>query len=197
MSKTFSSERFQKTFDAYFWKWWMVIGILYFVVFSVSTVLLFNREFASKLGWINTPSPWIVGDIAFGAISIGFISIGALSVGIVAIGACSVGIVAVGAFSVGIFAFGGNALGLIAIGAGTRYGWINLKSAPRGRFDIGKVAGIVAVGARGVWVSIPYLTPANLVICSRRTVRIQRQWRCSHVGCRSLRKRFPLHLKWR
>ena len=124
----------------------MVIGILYFVVFSVSTVLLFNREFASKLGWINTPSPWIVGDIAFGAISIGFISVGALSVGIVAIGACSVGIVAVGAFSVGIFAFGGNALGLIAIGAGTRYGWINLKSAPRGRFDIGKVAGIVAVG---------------------------------------------------
>ena len=146
MSKTLSSERFQKTFDAYFWKWWMVIGLLYFVVFSVYTVLLFNRELASKLGWINTPSPWIVGDIAFGAISIGFISVGALSVGIVAIGACSVGIVAVGAFSVGIFAFGGNALGLIAIGAGTRYGWINLKSAPRGRFDIGKVAGIVAVG---------------------------------------------------
>ncbi len=146
MSKTLSSERFQKTFDAYFWKWWMVIGILYFVVFSVYTVLLFNREFASKLGWINTLAPWIVGDIAFGAISIGFISVGALSVGLVAIGACSVGIVAVGAFSVGIFAFGGNALGLIAIGAGTRYGWINLKSAPRGRFDIGKVAGIVAVG---------------------------------------------------
>ena len=85
-------------------------------------------------------------NIIFTPISVGFVSVGALAIGIIAIGACSVGIVAVGASSVGIFAFGGNAFGIIAIGAGTRYGWINPKSTPRGRFDIGKVAGIVAVG---------------------------------------------------
>lgn len=149
MSTTLESEKFQKTFDAYFWKWWMVIGILYFIAFSMYIVLIFNRESTSKLpsflGWIDTVTPWM-NNILLGAAGIGFISVGVLAVGIVAIGACSVGIVAVGAFSVGIFAFGGNALGLIAIGAGTRYGWINPKSAPRGRFDIGKVAGIVAVG---------------------------------------------------
>ncbi len=149
MSRKVEPERFQKTFDAYFLKWWMVIGILYFVAFSVYIVLIFNRESPSKfpsfLGWIGTVTPWM-NNILFGAVGIGFISVGALAVGIVAIGACSVGIVAVGGFSVGIFAFGGNALGLIAIGAGTRYGWINPKSTPRGRFDIGKVAGIVAVG---------------------------------------------------
>ena len=143
MSRIFSSERFQKTFDAYFWKLWMVIGILYFVVYSLYIVLIFNRELASKF---SSLFKWIVDDIAFGAISIGFISGGALAVGIVAIGACSVGIVSVGACSVGIFAFGANALGIIAIGAGTSYGMMNTESALRGRFDIGKVAGIVAIG---------------------------------------------------
>ena len=128
----------------------MVIGILYFVVFSLYTVMIFNRglssQFPSHFGWIYIPGSWLVGDIAFGAVRIGFISVGALPVGIVAIGACSVGIVAVGACSVGIFAFGGNALGIIAIGAGTSYGMIRTKSSLSGRFDIGKVAGIVAIG---------------------------------------------------
>ena len=144
MSKTFSSERFQKTFDSYFWKWWMVIGILYFVVFALYTVLIFNKELISKFpslfGWIN--------NIAFGAIGIGIVSCGALAVGMVAIGACSVGIVAVGAFSIGIFAFGGNALGVIAIGAGTSYGMTNIKSSLRGRFDIGKAVGLVAISPK-------------------------------------------------
>ena len=94
-----------------------------------------------------------MGEIAFGVITIGFISIGALTVGVVAIGACSVGIIAFGAFSVGIIAFGGNSLGVIAIGVGTSYGMINIRSAPRGRFDIGKAVGIVAIGpeAYGVY----------------------------------------------
>ena len=150
MSNTFSPERFQKTFDSYFWKWWMVIGILYLVVFSLYMVMIFNRgsssQFPSHFGWIYIPGSWLVGDIAFGVIRIGFISVGALPVGIIAIGACSVGVVAIGACSVGIFAFGANALGVIAIGAGTSYGLINTKSSLSGRFDIGKVAGIVAIG---------------------------------------------------
>lgn len=149
MSKTLESEKFQRVFDAYFWKWWMVMGILYLIAFSLYTILIFNKvsdaELPVILGWIDTFVPWM-NNLIFGAISIGFIAVGALTVGVVSIGACSIGIVAVGAFSVGIFAFGGNAVGVITIGAGTSYGMFKTKSAPRGRFDIGKVAGIVAVG---------------------------------------------------
>lgn len=148
MSKTLEAEKFQKAFDAYFWKWWIVIGILYLIAFSLYTILIFNRvsdsEFPAILGWIDTFVPWM-NHLTFGAINIGFIAVGALTVGVVSIGACSIGIVAVGAFSVGIFAFGGNAFGVIAIGAGTSYGMFKTKSAPRGRFDIGKGVGIVAV----------------------------------------------------
>ena len=43
MSRTLESEKFQRAFDAYFWKWWMVIGILYFIAFSLYTILIFNR----------------------------------------------------------------------------------------------------------------------------------------------------------
>ena len=149
MSKTLESEKFQKAFDAYFWKWWMVLGILYCVVFSLYVILIFHRESDLTLpmifGWIDAFVPWM-NNVAFGIINIGIISVGALTVGIVSIGAFSVGIVAIGAFSVGIFAFGGNAIGIIAIAAGTGYGIINTKSGPRGRFDIGRVAGIIAIG---------------------------------------------------
>ena len=98
-----------------------------------------------------------IGEVILGFVTIGIISVGAVTVGVIAIGACSIGVLALGAgsfgifafgaFSVGIFAFGGNTIGLIALGAGTRYGMIDKWSTPRGRFDIGKVLGIVAVGA--------------------------------------------------
>ena len=136
MSRTLESVKFQKTFDAYFWRLWMIIGILYFLAFSVYTILILNLDSKapSFLGWIDIFVPWM-NNVVFGAIGVGFISVGAIAVGIVAIGAFSVGI--------------------IAIGAGTSYGYAtaNSKLAPRGRFDIGKVLGIVAVGPEsyGCW----------------------------------------------
>ena len=42
MSRKLESEKFQRAFDAYFWKWWMVIGILYFIAFSLYTILIFK-----------------------------------------------------------------------------------------------------------------------------------------------------------
>lgn len=77
------------------------------------------------------------------------VSIGACSVGVIAIGAFSVGVVSIGAFSVGIFAFGGNSFGIIAIGARTRHGY---EVGPRGRFDIGRVVGVIAIGPKACGV---------------------------------------------
>ena len=82
-------------------------------------------------------------------LTLGVVSIGACSVGVIAMGACSVGIVAVGAFSVGIVAFGGNSFGIIAIGAGSRHGY---EVGSRGRFDIGRAVGVIAIGPRACGV---------------------------------------------
>ena len=61
----------------------------------------------------------------------------------------SLGVVAVGAFSVGIFAFGGNSFGIITIGAGTRHGY---EVGPKGRFDIGRAVGVIAIGPKACGV---------------------------------------------
>ena len=90
-----------------------------------------------------------IGFIAVGALTLGVVSIGACSVGVIAMGAFSVGIVAFGAFSVGIFAFGGNSFGVIAIGSGTRHGYA---VGPRGRFDIGRAVGVIAIGPKACGV---------------------------------------------
>ena len=169
MAETSNFEQFKEAFDSYFWKWWMVVGILmllvYLLAFGLYTIGLLNKyldiAFPSFLRAIVTSEYWSwTNDRAIEAIGIGFISVGALTLGVVSIGACSVGIVsmgafsvgivAVGAFSVGIFAFGGNSFGIIAIGAGTRHGY---KIGPRGRFDIGRAVGVIAIGpkARGVY----------------------------------------------
>ena len=169
MSETPSSEQFKKTFDAYFSKWWKVVGILmllvYLLAFGLYTIGILNKHLdialPSFLHAIVTFEYWSwMNDTVIEAIGIGFISVGALTVGVVSIGACSVGvismgafsvgIVAVGAFSVGIFAFGGNSFGVIAIGAGTRHGY---EVGPRGRFDIGRAVGVIAIGpeAHGVY----------------------------------------------
>ena len=169
MSETSNFEQFKKTFDAYFWKWWKVVGILmllvYLLAFGLYTIGILNKyldiALPSFLRAIVTFEYWSwMNDMAVEAIGIGFIAIGAISVGVVAIGACSVGvisigagsvgIVAFGAFSIGIFAFGGNSFGVIAIGAGTRYGY---EIGPRGRFDIGRAVGVIAIGpeAHGVY----------------------------------------------
>ena len=148
MSQTSRSEIFQETFDAYFWKCWLIIGVLYLVAFSLYTVLICrglypeSPAFSELLDGLGT---WL-NNINFMPLSIGYIAVGAVTVGIVSIGACSIGIVAVGACSIGIVAFGPNAVGIIAIGAGTSYGLLGAPSVPRGRFDIGKVVGVIAIG---------------------------------------------------
>ena len=169
MSETSHFEQFKEIFDAYFSKWWKVVGILmllvYLLAFGLYTIGILNKHLdialPSFLRAIVTFEYWSwmndmvveaigIGFIAVGAISVGVVAIGACSVGVVSMGACSVGIVAVGAFSIGIFAFGGNSFGVIAIGAGTRYGY---EIGPRGRFDIGRAIGVIAIGpeAHGVY----------------------------------------------
>jgi hypothetical protein len=159
MSETSHFEQFKKTFDAYFSKWWKVASILmllvYLLAFGLYTIGILNKHLdialPSFLRAIVTFEYWSwMNDTVVEAIGIGFISVGALTVGVVSMGAFSVGIVAVGAFSIGIFAFGGNSFGVIAIGAGTRYGY---EIGPRGRFDIGRAVGVIAIGpeAHGVY----------------------------------------------
>ena len=166
MSREMCPKSFQETFDAYFWRWWIVSGIIYVLASSLFFVPMLVRATNSELpsivrSLINFGSYPGTGDLTLGFIPIGIISVGAVAVGVVAIGACSVGVFALGAgavgifafggFSAGIFAFGGNAIGVVALGAGTSYGGIDKWSAPRGRFDIGRAVGMVAMGptARG------------------------------------------------
>ena len=169
MSETLHFEQFKEIFDAYFSKWWKVVGILmllaYLLAFGLYTIGILNKHLdivlPSFLRAIVTFEYWSwmndmvveaigIGFVAVGAISVGVVAIGACSVGVVSMGACSVGIVALGAFSIGIFAFGGNSFGVIAIGAGTGYGY---EIGPRGRFDIGRAVGVIAIGpeAHGVY----------------------------------------------
>ena len=161
MSQELCPKKFQETFDAYFRKWWIAVGVCYLPAFSLFFVPLLVRTTKSELpsfvrSIVNFGSYPGLGEETFGFITIGIISVGAVAVGVIAIGACSVGVFALGAgsvgifafgaFSAGIFAFGSSAFGLVAVGAGSRYGTIDKWSAPRGRFDIGRVVGIVAVG---------------------------------------------------
>ena len=168
MVETSNFEQFKEAFDAYFWKWWMVVGILmllvYLITFGLYAIGHLDKSsdiaFPSFLRTIVTSEYWSwtndrvievidVGFIAVGGLTLGIVSIGACSIGVISMGACSVGIVAVGAFSVGIFAFGGNSFGVIAIGSGTRHGY---KVGPRGRFDIGRAVGVIAMGPKACGV---------------------------------------------
>ena len=154
-------KKFQQTFDAYFLRWNIGVGILYVVPLSLFFVPMLVRATNSELpsflrSIVNFGSYPGMGESTFGFITIGIISVGAVAFGVVTIGVCSagvfalgvgsIGIFAFGAFSVGVFAFGGNAIGLIALGAGSRYGAIDKWSAPRGRFNIGRAVGMVAMG---------------------------------------------------
>ena len=95
-------EKFRKTFDAYFLKWNIGVGILYVAAFSLFFVPLFVRATNSELpslalSIVNFGSYPGMGESTFGFITIGIISVGAVAVGVVAIGACSVGVIALGA----------------------------------------------------------------------------------------------------
>ena len=168
MSETSSFEQFKETFDAYFSTWWKIAGILmvlvYLFAFGLYTIAILNKHLDIALpsflraiitfeywSWMNDTMVDAIGIgfISVGALTIGVVSIGACSVGVISIGAFSVGIVAVGAFSIGIFAFGGNSFGVIAIGAGTRHGY---EVGPRGRFDIGRAVGVIAIAPKACGV---------------------------------------------
>ena len=158
MAEASNFEQFKETFDAYFWKWWMVVGILMAVVYLIAFGLYsighldksLDIAFPSFLRTIVASEYWSwTNDTVVEAIDVGFIAVGGLTLGIVSIGACSVGVISMGACSVGIFAFGGNSFGLIAIGSGTRHGY---KVGPRGRFDIGRAVGVIAIGPKACGV---------------------------------------------
>ena len=168
MSETSSFEQFKETFDAYFAKWWKAATILmllvYLLAFGLYTLAICDKHLDLALpsflraiitfeywSWMNDTMVDAIGIgfIAVGALTLGVVSIGACSVGVIAMGACSVGIVAFGAFSVGVVAFGGNSFGIIAIGAGTRHGY---EVGPRGRFDIGRAVGVIAIGPKACGV---------------------------------------------
>ena len=119
--------------------------LVYLLAFGLYTIGILNKHLdialPSFLRAIVTFEYWSwMNDTVVEAIGIGFISVGALTVGVVSMGA----------FSVGIVAFGGNSFGVVAIGAGTRYGY---EVGPRGRFDIGRAVGVIAIGpeAHGVY----------------------------------------------
>lgn len=162
MLNPFKPDMFRKVFDSYFWKWSAVAAVLYIIIFgtyaavecglltSEYTFAPFLSEFIASLEY----SEWI-GGIPIGGKEIGFLTFGAVSVGIVSIGAFSVGVVSIGAFSVGIFAFGGYSFGIFAIGGGTSLWQRGIREAAKtkGRFNIGKAFGVIAVSpeAYGVY----------------------------------------------
>ena len=126
MSKTFNSETFKKTFDAYIRKWHIseaILWILAFLPFLAYGIAKYLEHVKIEITpFLRVWHSWgpILGDITFGAIASGIVSIGAFSFGVVSMGAFSFGVIAIGATSVGVFAFGNfSAVGLIAISTGS------------------------------------------------------------------------------
>lgn len=145
MSKTFSSETFKKTFDAYVRNWHIseaVLLILAFLAYGVVTYLEFS--------WIP-----ILSDITFGAISSGIVSFGAVSFGVVSVGAVSFGVIAIGTVSCGIITIGVTSMGVFAFGNAAAVGFIAISTGSTGVTPrVGGTAfGVIAIGrqASGVY----------------------------------------------
>ena len=119
MSKTFSSETFKKTFDAYILRWHISEAVLLILAFLPFLAYYLDLSWIPILGDI-TFGAIASGIVSFGAVSFGFVAIGAVSFGFIAIGSASCGFIAIGAISAGVFAFGNaSAVGLIAISTGS------------------------------------------------------------------------------
>lgn len=141
MSKTFSSETFKKTFDAYILRWHISEAVLLILAF-----LPFLADGITKyvdLSWIP-----ILGDITFGSISSGIVSIGAVSFGVVSIGAVSFGCIAIGGVSCGIIAIGAISAGVFAFGNFSAVGLIAISTGSTGVTPRvgGNAFGIIAIG---------------------------------------------------
>ena len=203
MSETSHFEQFKEIFDAYFSKWWKVVGVLmllvYLLAFGLYTIGILNKHLdialPSFLRAIVTFEYWSwmndmvveaigIGFIAVGAISVGVVAIGACSVGVVSMGACSVGIVAVGAFSIGIFAFGGNSFGSSLSGQAQVMGTKSVQGD--GLTSVERLGSSPSV--LKPTVSTRYPTRAEVSIRSRQTAKMPTRSRYLHGGCQSSRK---------
>ena len=94
MSKTFNSETFKKTFDAYVRNWHISEAVLLILAFLVYGIARYLELVKTEI------TPFLLGDITFGAIASGIVSFGAVSFGIISIGAVSFGVVAIGTIGV-------------------------------------------------------------------------------------------------
>lgn len=161
MSKTFSSETFKKTFDAYILKWHISIAILW-ILASLPFLAYGIAKYSEFVKTEITPflSVWyslepILSDITFGAISSGIVSFGAVSFGVVSVGAVSLGVVSIGSISCGIISIGVISAGGFAFGNAAAVGLIAISAGSTGVTPRvgGNAFGIIAIGrqASGVY----------------------------------------------
>ena len=154
MSKTFSSETFKKTFDAYVRKWHISVAILWILAFLpfLAYGIVKYLEFA-KIEITPFLSVWhswgsVLGDVTFGAISSGIVSFGAVSFGIVSIGAVSLGVISIGSISCGIISIGVTSGGVFAFGNFSAVGFIAISTGSTGVTPRvgGNAVGVIAIG---------------------------------------------------
>ena len=153
MSKTFNSETFKKTFDAYVLKWHiseailLILAFLPFLAFGIAKYLEVKIDITPLLRVWHSWGP-ALGDITFGAIASGIVSIGAFSFGVVSMGAFSFGVVSMGAFSFGVIAIGATSVGVFAFGNFSAVGLIAISTGSTGVTPRvgGNAFGIIAIG---------------------------------------------------
>ena len=161
MSKTFSSETFKKTFDAYVQKWHiseavlLILAFLPFLAYGIVKCLELSKIEITP--FLNAWHSWvpILGDITFGALASGIVSFGAISFGVVSIGAVSFGCIAIGTSSCGIISIGVTSAGVFAFGNFSAAGLIAISTGSTGVTPRvgGNAFGIIAIGrhANGVY----------------------------------------------
>ena len=169
MSKTFNSETFKKTFDAYVLKWHiseailLILAFLPFLAFGIAKYLEVKIDITPLLRVWHSWGP-ALGDITFGAIASGIVllilaskylevkiditPLGAFSFGVVSMGAFSFGVVSMGAFSFGVIAIGATSVGVFAFGNFSAVGLIAISTGSTGVTPRvgGNAFGIIAIG---------------------------------------------------
>ena len=163
MSKTFNSETFKKTFDAYVRSWHiseavlLILAFLPFLAYGIATYLELTK---------TEITPFLFGDLTFGAISSGIVSFGAVSFGVVSIGAVSCGVIAIGTVSCGIISIGVISAGGFAFGNAAAVGLIAISTGSTGVTPRvgGTAVGIIAIGrqASGLY-ALSYAKKGNSV----------------------------------
>ena len=154
MSKTFSSETFKKTFDAYVRNWHiseavlLILAFLPFLAYGIARYLeLVKTEITLFLRVWYSWEPILI-DLTFGAISSGIVSFGAVSFGVVSVGAVSFGVIAIGTVSCGIITIGVTSVGIFAFGNAAAVGFIAISTGSTGVTPRvgGNAFGIIAIG---------------------------------------------------